>query len=98
MYTIFPETPLLTDAHRKKFLPVMSNDARLREWLKDSKLPLEDLKRCVLIELESKRPMRMVMLHKLLTRIQRDERSLIERELLAERNRITMRRDKRKTP
>lgn len=91
--TLFPNQPELTDADEQRILPHLSN-ARipLREWLA-TRPPVADLKLAVMVEVKrakrQEHPIRAInrgVLALLLKRIQQDELSEIENNIINEIN------------
>lgn len=89
--TLFPNTPHLTPAHRKRIAPHLGNvRTTLRPWLATNP-STDDLKRAVQIEVEQARdhyePLRAAhrgVLDLLLRQIQRNERGEIDTRILKE--------------
>lgn len=77
---IFPDTPEVTNAHRRVL--AFSNARDFRKWLKAPRTPVT-YKRAILIELErgKDRIRHIEILHKLVVALQRAERREIEKKI-----------------
>lgn len=78
-----PKDPVVTDAHRKRIAPAISNTKFALEWLKTNPTKA-NVQRAILIELDDSRgPMRRGVLQVLLRRLRHLESSELEARIIS---------------
>lgn len=78
-----PKDPVVTDAHRKRIAPEISNTKFALQWLRTNPSK-DDVQRAILIELDDTRgPLRRGVLQVLLRRLRQLESSELEARILA---------------
>ncbi len=81
MNHIFPSDPRTTKADAERLMPHLSSDKTVRAYLKTNPQG-DDLKRCVRLELLRGPRRRVIIVEKLIVRIQQLERSEIEQNMV----------------
>lgn len=82
MSLFHPADPKVTEAHRKRITPEISNTKFALKWLQTNP-SIDDVRRAILIELESsKGPMHRGVLQVLLRRHKHQESALLEERIL----------------
>lgn len=77
-----PKDPVVTDAHRKRIAPAISNTKFALQWLQGNPSK-DDVQRAILIELDDSRgPLRRGVLLVLLRRLRQLESSELEARIL----------------
>lgn len=83
MNLFHPQDPAVTDAHRKRIAPAISNTKFALQWLRTNPSKA-DVQRAILIELDDSRgPLRRGVLQVLLRRLRHLESSELEARILA---------------
>lgn len=78
-----PKDPVVTDAHRKRIAPAISNTKFALQWLQGNPSK-DDVQRAILIELDDSRgPMRRGVLMVLLRRLRHLESSELEARIIS---------------
>ena len=81
MNQIFPSQPRTTKADAQRLMPHLASDKTVRAYLKTNPQS-DDLKRCVHLELLRGPRRRVIIIEKIIVRIQQLERSEIEQKMV----------------